>query len=309
MSRPCRVCLKPVREQDYHAACLRGLFGAAKVPQLNISLSKLHTAALAMVGRTSLSGVQKKISVTLATDRETLQVAAEGGRYILKPQTETFPALPENEHVTTCLAKLVEIELPPFGMVSLSDGSPAFISKRFDRLPDGRKLRQEDFCQLAEQSPKDKYEGSAELCVRLLRKYASEPLIETLKLYRLLLFGWWTGNGDLHLKNLSLFTDTQGIMRLTPAYDLVSTRLVIPDDPLALPVVGKKTKLTRRTWRDFADYCGIPQKTAQRVLEKQARVETAANEVIEACFLPAEQKLMLKELVAERSSTLREKQG
>lgn len=306
MSHTCRVCLKPVRDQDYHAACLRTLFGAAKVPQLDISLAKLHTAGLAMVGRSSLSGVQKKISVTLTTDRETLQVAAEGGRYILKPQTETFPALPENEHVTTCLAKLVEIEVPPSGLVALSDGSLAFVSKRFDRLPDGRKLRQEDFCQLAGQSPKDKYEGSAELCVRLLRKYASEPLIEILKLYRLLLFGWWTGNGDIHLKNLSLFTDTEGITRLTPAYDLVSTRLVIADDPLALPVVGKKTKLTRRTWRDFADYCGIPKKTAARVFERQASVEAAANEVIEACFLPAEQKVTLTELVAERSSSLRE---
>ncbi len=306
MSAICRICLRAARDQNYHAACLRALFGTAKVPQLDISLSKLHTAALAMVGRTSLSGVQKKISVTLTSDRETLQVAAEGGRYILKPQTETFPALPENEHVTTCLAKLVEIEVPPFGLVSLSDGSPAFVSRRFDRLPDGRKLRQEDFCQLAEQPPKYKYEGSAELCVRLLRKYASEPLIEILKLYRLLLFGWWTGNGDMHLKNLSLFTDEQGVMRLTPAYDLVSTRLVIPDDPLALPVGGRKSKLTRGTWREFADYCGIPEKTAARAMERQASAEAAALETLDVCFLPAEQKLALKELIAERSSMLRE---
>jgi serine/threonine-protein kinase HipA len=306
MSYVCRICLKPVRDQEYHAACLRALFGVAKVPQLDISLAKLHTAGLAMVGRSSLSGVQKKISVTLTTDRETLQVAADSGRYILKPQTETFPALPENEHVTTCLAKLVEIEVPPSGLVALSDGSQAFISKRFDRLPDGRKLRQEDFCQLAEQSPKDKYEGSAELCVRLLRKYASEPLIEILKFYRLLLFAWWSGNGDLHLKNLSLLTDTQGIMRLTPAYDLVSTRLVIPDDPLALPVLGKKSKLMRKTWLEFAEYCEIPKKTAQRVLEKQVSVEVAARDAIDACFLPAEQKGALKELLAERGAALRD---
>lgn len=305
MSYLCRICLKPVRESDYHARCLRALFGTAKAPQLDISLAKLHTAGLAMVGRSSLSGVQKKISVSLTADRETLQVATEGGRYILKPQTETFPALPENEHVTSCLAKLVEIEVPPFGMVALKDGSPAFISKRFDRLPDGRKLRQEDFCQLAEQSPKEKYDGSAELCVRLLRKYASEPLIEILKLYRLLLFGWWTGNGDMHLKNLSLFTDPQGIMRLTPAYDLVSTQLVIPDDPLALPVAGKKTKLSRKSWLEFAEYCEIPKKTAVRLLEKQASVEVAASAVIDACFLPAEQKAALKELLAERGAALR----
>jgi serine/threonine-protein kinase HipA len=304
VSRPCRICLKNVRENDYHPACLRGLFGVARVPQLDINLSKLHTAALAMVGHTSLSGVQKKISVTLTTDRQTLQVAAAGGRFILKPQTEAFPSLPENEHVTTCLAKLVDIELPPYGLVPLTDGSLAFISKRFDRLPDGRKLRQEDFCQLAEQPPKEKYDGSAELCVRLLRKYASEPLIEILKLYRLLLFGWWIGNGDMHLKNLSLLTDVQGLMRLTPAYDLLSTWLVIPDDPLALPVVGKRSNLTRATWLEFADYCGIPAKTAGRTLDKQMAAAAPAEKLVDVCFLPDDQKSALKNLITKRSSTL-----
>jgi len=305
VNRACRICLKEVREQgDYHAGCLRTLFGNAKVPQLDINLSKLHTAALAMVGHTSLSGVQKKISVNLTADRETLQVAAEGGRYILKPQTETFPSLPENEHVTTCLAQLVDIEVPAFGMVPLSDGSLAYISRRFDRLPDGRKLRQEDFCQLAEQSPKDKYEGSAELCVRLLKKYATEPLIEILKLYRLLVFAWWSGNGDMHLKNFSLLADPQGIMRLTPAYDLVSTQLVIPNDPLALPVAGKKSNLTRNTWLEFAEYCGIPKKTAVRVLEKQASIAVTANALIDACFLPVDQKSVLNALITDRTASL-----
>ncbi|MBK9117992.1 MAG: HipA domain-containing protein [Phycisphaerales bacterium] len=151
---------------------------------------------------------------------------------------------------------LVEIEVPPCGLIPLSDGTLAFISRRFDRTAEGRKLRQEDFCQLAEQSPKDKYEGSAESCVRL-RKYATEPLIEVLRLYRQLIFAWWCGNGDMHLKNLSVFVDPQGIVRLTPAYDLLSTRLVIPNDPLALSVVGKKSKLTVDTWREFAQHCGI----------------------------------------------------
>jgi serine/threonine-protein kinase HipA len=307
VSRVCRICLHSAGEHDdCHVRCLRALFGVARLPKLDLALSKLHTAALAMIGHTSLSGVQKKISLSLTTDRQTLQVAAEGGRYILKSQTETFQSLPENEDVTTCLAQLVGIETPPFGLVPLSDGSLAFVSKRFDRTPEGRKLRQEDFCQLAGQSPKDKYAGSAELCVRLLRKYATEPLIEILKLYRLLVFAWWCGNGDLHLKNLSLFVDPQGIMRLTPAYDLLSTRLVIPNDPLALPVVGRRSELTRKTWREFAAYCAIPEKTASRVLEKQCAIVGAAVELIDACFLPVEQKHALRALIHERGKTLRQ---
>lgn len=257
-----------------------------------------------MVGRSSLSGIQKKISVNLSADRETLQVAAEGGRYILKPQTETFPALPENEHVTTCLAQLVEIEVAPFGMVSLADESLAYVSKRFDRLPDGRKRRQEDFCQLAEKPAKDKYDASAELCVRLVRNYATEPLIEILKLFRMFLFAWWSGNGDLHLKNLSILVDEQGIIRLTPAYDLVCTRLVIPDDQLALPIVGRKDKLTRNNWLEFAEYCEVPEKAAVRMIDQQAAALTNAVTLIDSSFLPVDQKEDFKKLIADRTSSL-----
>ena len=257
-----------------------------------------------MVGHTSLSGTQKKISVNLTADRETLQVAVVGGRYILKPQTQVFPTLPENEHLTTRLAQLVDIEVAAFGLVALKDGSLAFISRRFDRLPDGRKLRQEDFCQLAEKPPKEKYDGSAEICVRLVRRYAGEPLVEILKLYRLLLFAWWSGNGDMHLKNFSLFVDEHGVMRLTPAYDMVCTRLIIPDDPLAQPIAGKKDNLTRSAWLDFARYCQLPEKTAARLLDKQASATSAAAALIDASFLPDDQKAAYKQLIADRTESL-----
>ncbi|MEX2186041.1 MAG: HipA domain-containing protein [Pirellulales bacterium] len=305
MSGSCRICLRDVRgDGHYHTRCLRALFRSGKAPRLDIEVSKLHTAALAMVGHTSLSGVQKKISVNLSADRETLQVAAEGGRYILKPQTGTYPALPENEHVTTQLAKLVDIEVAPSGLVSLKDGSLAFVTRRFDRLPDGRKVRQEDFCQLAEKSPKEKYIGSAELCVRLLNRYASEPPIEILKFFRMLVFAWWTGNGDMHLKNFSLLADEDGFIKLTPAYDLVCTRLVLPDDTMSLSMVGRKDRLRRKDWLAFAAYCGLPERTATRVLNRQASVKSTAFELVERSFLPDEQKADYATLLEERTETL-----
>lgn len=305
MNGICRICLGDVPgDGDYHARCLRGLFGTAKAPRFDVEVAKLHTAALAMIGHTSLSGIQKKISVDLSADRKTLQVAASGGRYILKPQTETYPALPQNEHLSTRLAQLSGIEVGKYGLVSLKDDSLAYVVRRFDRLPDGRKLRQEDFCQLAEKSPKDKYDASAEMLVRLLRRYASEPLIEALKLYRLLVYCWWSGNGDMHLKNFSLLADPHGIVRLTPAYDLVCTRLVIPDDPLALPVTGKRDNLDRDCWLRFAAYCGLPEKTALRVLKNQASVLAEASALVDRSFLPADQKAEYKRLIWDRTAQL-----
>jgi serine/threonine-protein kinase HipA len=305
MISTCHICLKSTqKEARYHAQCLKALFGIARLPQFDIVLGKLHTAALAMVGRTSLSGVQKKISVNLSMDRETLQVAASGGRFILKPQTEAYPSLPENEHICTRLAELVDIETALNGLVPLQDGSLAYIVRRFDRKANGAKIRQEDFCQLAELSPRDKYDASAELCIKLLRKFASEPLIEILKFYRLLLFCWWTGNGDMHLKNFSLLSTEDGQIRLTPAYDLVCTRLVIRDDPMALTVLGKKDNLNRRLWLQFASYCDLPPRTAERIIDQQMRVLPQAQALIARSFLPSEMQEEFSRLLDARTQSL-----
>ncbi|MEZ6069468.1 MAG: HipA domain-containing protein [Pirellulales bacterium] len=301
----CRICLELIEGQDaYHKKCLKTLFDTGRLPRLDIDTGKLHTAALAMVGHTSLSGIQKKISLGLDAKKTALTVVAEGGAYILKPQTGTYPAIPENEHVTTRLAELVGIETAPSGLVELSDGTLAFIVRRFDRLADGRKVHQEDFCQLAEEPPKHKYQGSAELCIKLVKRFASEPLIELLKLYRLLVFTWWSGNGDMHLKNFSLLIDEEGIVRLTPAYDLVSTHLVIENDPLALTVGGKDQKLARGDWLRLADYAGLPRKPAERVLAEQAVATDAAIDLLGRSYLSEEHRSAYVELIQERSDRL-----
>jgi serine/threonine-protein kinase HipA len=146
------------------------LFGSQAVPDLDIGLARLHTAALAMVGRTTLPGIQRKISIDLAVERGSLRLVLGAGHFILKPQAQAFPEIPQNELLTMRLAEQVGIDSPPCGLVRLRDDTLACIIRRFDRLPDKRKLRQEDFCQLAENPPKDKYDGSGELCVRLLRR-------------------------------------------------------------------------------------------------------------------------------------------
>lgn len=137
-----------------------------------------------------------------------------------------------------------------------------------------------------------------------MRRFASEPLIEIQKLFRLLVFGWWSGNGDMHLKNFWLLVDEQGLIRLTPAYDLVCTQLVIPNDPLALPVIGKNSNLDRQDWLSFADYCQLPMKAAARVLDAQIASLHEAVRLIERSFLPAEQKDQYRHLLEKHTATL-----
>ncbi|MFN0060777.1 MAG: type II toxin-antitoxin system HipA family toxin [Planctomycetota bacterium] len=305
MNHVCLGCCNAIDDDaDYHALCLTALFGESRLPAIDVEIAKLHTLALASVGRTTLSGVQRKLSLRLSSDKATLQLAVGPGRYILKPQAQTFPALPENEHVTMRLAELVGITTPPCALLRLKDDSLAYVVARFDRPRGGGKLRLEDFCQLAEKSPKQKYEGSAELCARIVKRFASEPLVELVKLFRLTAFSWWTGNGDMHLKNFSLLTGDDGLHRLAPAYDQLSTRLVIPSDDLALPVGGKKSNCNRSTWLEFAKYCGLPPKVAAKTLQRFIAVSADALALIARSFLNDEMKADYHELIVERTRIL-----
>jgi serine/threonine-protein kinase HipA len=304
MTEPCLVCLDDVPSGRYHPKCLKELFGVRRAPVVDVELAKLHTVAQAMVGHTSLSGVQRKVSVGLTADRATLQVAIEGGNFILKPQAQTFPNLPENEHLTMRMAAAAGIEIPPCGLVYLRDDTLGYISRRFDRVPPNAKLLQEDFCQLAGFSPKQKYEGSAELCARLVHRFASEPVVEALKLFRRMVFTWWTGNGDMHLKNFSLLRGVEGVYRLSPAYDLLCTSLVIQDDLLALSVGGNKRHVTPRQWLDYAAQSRLTEKAAVRVLSQVRDTLEPALRLVARSRLPPEMQERYSALLRERSTTL-----
>jgi serine/threonine-protein kinase HipA len=302
----CYICLGGVTGgETYHSKCVESLFGTKTFPAFHIELSKLYTlAATKMAGKMSISGAQEKVSLTLSADRKVLEVTSTGGRYILKPETSRFTSVPQNEQLSMLMAQVVGIEVPPFGLVRFQDGATAYIIKRFDRLEDGLKLQVEDFCQLAEKRPRDKYDGSAELCVRIVRRFATEPLVEVQKLYRLILFSWWIQNGDMHLKNFSLLTTPDGIRKLSPAYDLLCTKLVIPDDRLAMPIGGRDKNFTKRKWLEFAEYCEIPEKAATRLITKQIDALEPSLKLISASLLHNEMKEQYESIIQENTAIL-----
>lgn len=305
MPGSCRICLGALESgEEYHRRCVRSLFGTDRVPEVDLDLAKFQTFALAMVGHTALSGAQRKISMGLTADRVSLRAEIEGGQYILKPRSEAYPRLPELEILSMRAAELAGVAIPPCGLVTLRDGSSAYVIKRFDRAESGQKIRMEELCQLAELPPKDKYAGSAELCVRLLRRHAGEPLIELAKLYRQLLVSWWLGNGDLHLKNLAVLCEDDGLVHLSPAYDVLATRVVIPADQLALTVGGKREHLTRNTWLEFAAYASIPGKAAGGIIDEILASRDGAKEMAARVPLTGEERDAFEDTLATRSRVL-----
>lgn len=239
----------------------RKVFGIDKEPFIDLTLAGVALKAQEMVGKMSISGVQPKLSVRLADkDNEPrLEVTGEGGQYILKPQVQAFANLPENEELCMTLAQDLGIDVPGHCLVHLKDKSLAYVVKRFDRQG-RRKIHQEDFAQILEK--KDKYNGSVEEIGRKLKEASEVPGLDVQLFFERVVFNFLIGNGDAHMKNYSVIYNEEGLVRLAPAYDLVCSRIVIPEEleQSALTVNGKKSRIKRSDMDLLADYLGIPER-------------------------------------------------
>jgi serine/threonine-protein kinase HipA len=194
--------------------------------------------------RISISGVQEKYSVILKKNILRLTENKEQGTYILKPKPHGLKRtsmVPANEHLTMQIAAQVyQIQTAENGMVFFKNDEPAYLTKRFDIGEDGRKLGQEDFASIAGKTEENagknfKYNYSYEGIAELLRRYVGAWKIEIEKFYRLVIFNFLFSNGDAHLKNFSLLETINGDYVLSPAYDLLDTRIHVSEEsPFAL---------------------------------------------------------------------------
>lgn len=193
--------------------------------------------------RISISGVQEKFSILLEKNKLRLIKKGEQGTYILKPipnsgkKTDQMPA---NEHLTMQIARQVYgIETAENALIFFKNGDPAYITKRFDWTENGTKKAKEDFASLAGKTPQThgehyKYEGNYLELFELMKKYLPAYKVETPKLFKLLVFNYLFSNGDAHLKNFAILETPMGDHQLSPAYDLLNTRIHIEDSNFAL---------------------------------------------------------------------------
>ena len=151
--------------------------------------------------------------------------------------------------------------------------------------------------------PKDKYRGSAELAAKVVRRYTTEPILELRALLRRIAAAWLIGDGDLHLKNLSLLF-FEGRHQLSPAYDAISTRLYIEDDPLALPVRGRDRGLERAHWLSWSEDVGLPRKAAARVLDELAAAGPETLELMDRSPMPADYTSVYRALLEARLASI-----
>lgn len=262
------------------------------------------TEAQKMVGKMSISGVQPKLSVIHDRKSHELIVVERGGIYILKPSTERFESLPENENLCMNIAATYGMEVPPHGLLPLSDRALAYVVRRFDRLENGSKLQQEDFQQLLQTD--DKYDRSYERIANFLKKHSSVPGLDLIRLFERGLLFYVLGNGDAHLKNFSLLRRKEVGYQLSPVYDIVSSRLVLPDkkEDMCLSVQGKKNRLSLGDFTRLSEHFGLTRKQADNSLNRLDELKPTIERMIGESFLKETLKARFLEIFRERMARI-----
>lgn len=314
--KKCSGCYKEF-EGGYCASCCRKLFNGKKVSPIlpfetpkdeNLKEYQNKTKKL------SISGVQLKYSLRLENDE--LVLAENHGQFILKPipptiQIQKNNQAPENEHLTMQIAAQVfGINTAENALIYFKDGTPAYVTRRFDVKSDGSKYQQEDMAQLSgrtKQSHGDdfKYEGTYEEVGKLISQYTAAKLPALERFFETIVFNYIFSNGDAHLKNFSLIQTDMGDYTLSKAYDLISTAIHTPgeyataltlyDGDIDHEFYNINGMYGQAAFRELAVKLGIPLVRIDRIITKIISSKEKVRNMIVASFLSEEAKTIYLE--------------
>jgi serine/threonine-protein kinase HipA len=223
--------------------------------------------------RFSLAGVQLKFSaVNKASGGLTIPARGVGGSWIVKLPSERYAGVPRNEYSMMTLAtklgmdvprvKLVdirEIENLPSGLGQLREHD-AIAVERFDHYSDGTRVHMEDFAQVFDLYPANKYKKASSMNIARVLGIET-PQEDVQEFIRRLVFNALIGNSDMHVKNWSLIYPDRRRPRLSPAYDFVATTAYIPDETSGLKFSRSKhyKDLTLDELAHLADRANLPE--------------------------------------------------
>jgi serine/threonine-protein kinase HipA len=305
----CPITLRPIAaDETFSEAGLRSLHPRlSKLAALELSHDEQLRQARLRADKMSIQGVQPKLSAVLRLKEGKFDIVDTGGRFILKPNPLPFKDVPANEALTMTMALACGIAVPPHGLLPTVDGGWIYVIRRFDREGRNTRIPVEDFAQLSGATRETKYDSSLERVAKVVDEFCTFPALEKPKLARRLLFCFLTGNEDMHLKNFSVII-RNGVVSLSPAYDLLNTSLVLEkaEEESALPLKGKKKNLTRKLWLDYfcTERLGLPSRQIKTILVDFRKAHPAWHALIDRSHLPEPKKEAYHELLNERHGRL-----
>jgi serine/threonine-protein kinase HipA len=221
--------------------------------------------------------------------------------------------MPEVEDLTMHLAEICGIETVKHGLIRMDDGELAYITRRVDRKKNGAKLSMLDMCQLTNRLTEHKYRGAYIQLAEVIKKYSVSSMLDVQRFWEIVLFSWITGNSDMHCKNFSLL-EYEGIgYQLSPAYDLLSVKLVHPADrdELAMPLIGAGVfdtpivNFNRDSFVEAMSMSGISEPIINKIISKMISYKDKWFDMIEKSFLNSEFKEQYKSLLTRQISKLK----
>jgi HipA N-terminal domain len=254
--------------------------GAAKSTQI---LMETHLSLTGASGKVGLYYNEKK-------DKWYLPKGEAPSNYIVKQSHVRLSKLVLNEQFCMMTAREMGIEVPESFIINIGKGADSevlFATKRYDRSENSDKiidglqvpfrLHQEDFAQAMGIPSSDKYERDKRGYLRrmfdVIRESALNPIAEQTELWKRICFNFLIGNTDAHIKNYSLLysSNLKGIS-LSPAYDIVSTRVYNMTDEMSI-YIGDEISINhmnRDTFKNAASEAGITERMAMKLFDEAA---------------------------------------
>ncbi|HKB85162.1 MAG TPA: HipA domain-containing protein [Ignavibacteriaceae bacterium] len=311
----CNGCLKD-DIKGFCSACETILFDRSKVsPQLKFNWEDISKRIDGLPMGFSISGIQRKgfIGKPRGVELVPKMDVNEKSQYIIKPMLSRFnlpDQSPANEHVTMQMAKqLFGIKIAECAFLNFDNGTPAYLTRRFDYDDNGNKLNQEDFSSVLQAAHKYKsktYQDVGEWLSPLNR----------VDFLRILIFNLITGNGDVHLKNISLLETADGDMMLSPSYDLMNTRIHVADNLLALNLfnefeqtslpLGERYNYVSDDFVEFGKRLKIREALITKIVDSFNEKEGEISAMIDKSFLSDDAKQLYKANVVENYKMFRQ---
>ena len=326
----CKACLKPIvgktRHKGYHDQCLIALFGSLEVdPVLPFTSNGFYQQRGTYSQGMSISGAQAKLSAKV--DKNRVELTRAEGIIILKPSPPEYPELACNEHLSMNIARLFNIDVPPLALLQFGDmGEHCYAIHRFDRDTKTGKVtcQIEDMMQIMNihrENDGSKYTSDYVTLGQSVKNATNNKSAPIRNYFNRLVHSFVVGNGDLHLKNISLIksvTDTSRFYKgLSPHYDVVNSHLydsnehtfaidLLPKDkiPRGLRELGFETGLDLK---ELGAELEMPKVIITRIIQAAVKLEPQIMGMINRSYLSQDMKVEYAKIVADRLKRLARK--
>ncbi len=285
LGRECLGAIQILSEEDEEDICEYELLSEKQVQALAAEGATKSTEIL-LKTHLSLTGASGKAG--LYYDKESMRWYLPKGNaastHIVKQSHIRLDQIVLNEQLCMLTAKKIGIDVPNSFIINLGDGGDSdvlFATERYDRKISTRRtksgvlcplrLHQEDFSQALGIPASKKYEKDSDSYMKrmfkLLSDYSSDPIKDQLKLWDRIVFNYFIGNTDCHIKNFALvYSDDFKKVRLAPAYDILCTQVYESTQEMSFYIGGEIdiTRINRDSFVLASKEVGVGEKLAMK---------------------------------------------